>query len=106
MDNIYVLLPKGFSAENANKLLKTFGLKHYTDDTNDKKEHSVVALSTVHYDDRYGNYNDRVVSKNKLIGVALVGVLIILMACINFINISTAIASKRAKEVGVRKTLG
>ena len=106
MDNIYVLLPKGFSAENANKLLKTFGLKHYTDDTNDKKQHSVVALSTVHYDDRYGNFSDRVVSKNKLIGVALVGVLIILMACINFINISTAIASKRAKEVGVRKTLG
>ena len=36
-------------------------------------------------------------------GVAL---LVLLMACFNFINLSTALASLRAKEVGIRKTLG
>ncbi|TAE50113.1 MAG: FtsX-like permease family protein [Bacteroidetes bacterium] len=35
-----------------------------------------------------------------------VGVFILLLACINFMNISTARSMKRAKEVGVRKALG
>jgi putative ABC transport system permease protein len=36
----------------------------------------------------------------------LVGVFILLLACINFMNLSTARSEKRAKEVGIRKTIG
>src|SRR5204863_3674676 len=36
----------------------------------------------------------------------LIAVLIQVIACINFMNLSTARASKRAKEVGVRKVIG
>ena len=36
----------------------------------------------------------------------IIGVLILLIACINFINLSTARSEKRAREVGVRKTIG
>lgn len=37
---------------------------------------------------------------------SLVALLILMIACINFMNLATARASKRAKEVGVRKVVG
>ncbi|MEM1134566.1 MAG: ABC transporter permease [Bacteroidota bacterium] len=37
---------------------------------------------------------------------SIIGIFILLIACINFMNLSTARSSKRAKEVGVRKTMG
>jgi len=40
----------------------------------------------------------------KLFGV--VGIFVLLIACINFMNLSTARSQKRAREVGIRKTMG
>ncbi|PSL23381.1 ABC transporter permease [Chitinophaga ginsengisoli] len=37
---------------------------------------------------------------------SLVAIFILLIACINFMNLSTALSSQRAKEVGLRKTIG
>jgi sterol desaturase/sphingolipid hydroxylase (fatty acid hydroxylase superfamily) len=38
--------------------------------------------------------------------VGIIGVFVLLLACINFMNLSTARSEKRAKEVGIRKTMG
>lgn len=41
-----------------------------------------------------------------LIALSVLGVLILIIACINFTNLSIAQATKRAKEVGVKKVMG
>jgi len=45
-------------------------------------------------------------SWSNLYGVVIIGVLILLVACFNFINLATARAALRAREIGLRKTLG
>jgi ABC-type antimicrobial peptide transport system permease subunit len=63
-------------------------------------------LSTIHFDSRLGNYNKRTVSPGLIRALTLVGIFLLVMACINFINLSTAQVINRAKEAGIRKVLG
>ena len=106
-DQIFVLMPPKFSVASANALLNSFSRKHYDRRTdNDKKTHFLSPLADMHHDARFENFRDKAVPMQRIWNMATVGVLILLMACINFVNISSALATKRAKEVGVRKVLG
>jgi len=63
-------------------------------------------LSEIHFDDRFGNYNYNTVSESTLLTLSIIGIFLLLTACINFVNLTTAEAVKRSKEVGIRKSLG
>lgn len=63
-------------------------------------------LADIHHNSLYHNYNERAATHEELITLAIIGVLLILAASINFINLNTAQAIKRSKEIGVRKVLG
>ncbi|HMW35902.1 MAG TPA: FtsX-like permease family protein, partial [bacterium] len=60
----------------------------------------------IHYDSNFGSYAGATISQNTIITLGLIGFFLIVTACINFVNLATAQAVKRAKEVGVRKVLG
>jgi putative ABC transport system permease protein len=59
-------------------------------------------LAQVHFDGRYGG----IMEKGNLWILSLIALFIIVTACVNFINLATAQALKRSREVGVRKVLG
>jgi len=63
-------------------------------------------LSSIHTTSGYDAESGKIVSASFLYVLILIAVLIQLIACINFMNLSTARASGRAKEVGVRKVIG
>ena len=65
-------------------------------------------LKDVHFDTQVYNYkNTLVITDFKYINIfTTIAILVLLIACANYINLSTAKASARAKEVGIRKTIG
>ena len=71
-----------------------------------KTEHLLQPLSDMHFNADYGNYHGHMGHKPTLYGLLAVAAFLLLLGCINFINLTTAQASQRAKEIGIRKTMG
>ncbi len=104
---VYMRLPVNVTPEYVNKQLLAFSREQYKDSKSGSiRTHFVRPLSDVHFDNRIGNLGDHITSRPTLWTLSLIGVLIIIMASINFINLSTAQAISRSKEVGLRKVLG
>ncbi|HUS00429.1 MAG TPA: ABC transporter permease [Chitinophagaceae bacterium] len=100
----YILLPPNTSVDNLNQQLRAYSGKVVSPENKDS--HIVQPLSAVHYDTEAGNYSNKTISQQLLNVLWLIAAFILLIACVNFINLSTAQAVNRAKEVGVRKVLG
>ncbi|HEY2725730.1 MAG TPA: FtsX-like permease family protein, partial [Parafilimonas sp.] len=100
----YVLLPPNISIDNFNQQLRAYSRKALPADN--KNSEIVQPLSAVHYDAETGNYSNKTISHELINVLWLIAAFILLIACVNFINLSTAQAVNRAKEVGVRKVLG
>lgn len=65
-------------------------------------------LSDIHFNHNYGIYDYTTGQANTSVlwSLSFVALFLLLLGCINFINLNTANAAKRAKEIGIRKTLG
>jgi putative ABC transport system permease protein len=77
--------------------------KNYEKDEEGKTSFFAEPLSEMHFSH---NYTDTTVSKVFLQGLVYIGIIILVLAALNFINLETAQAIGRSKEVGIRKTLG
>jgi len=102
----FVLLPPGADPQQLEKKLPAFEKKYLGVDEARLRTHVLQPLREMHSDNRFGNYSGRTMDKESSNGLILIGLFILLTACINFINLSTAQSAKRSKEVGVRKVLG
>src|SRR5437868_6501691 len=100
----FVLLPQNISASNFNQQLSAYARK--VQSAGKKDSYIIQPLGDAHYDAEAGNYSNKSISHELINVLWLYSAFILLIACVNFINLSTAQAVNRAKEVGVRKVLG
>ncbi|MEO1013232.1 MAG: FtsX-like permease family protein [Bacteroidota bacterium] len=99
----FILLNPETDPEHFSQKIKGFMLT--------KDQNSNASLFLRRYSDKYlyNNYENGVQAGGRIDYVklfSLIGTFILVIACINFVNLSTATASKRAKEIGVKKSLG
>jgi len=107
--NSYVKLYPSAKAADVEKKLPAFLKKYGQDQLRNfgmKKELHLQPVSSIHTTPGYEAEMGKTVSPSFLSILLLIAGLIQLIACINFMNLSTARASKRAREVGVRKVIG
>ncbi len=100
----YFLMAPNASVADFNAQLRAYSKKVKSPENKDS--HIIQSLKDVHYDTRAGNYSNRIISHELINALWLIAAFILLIACVNFINLSTAQAVNRAKEIGVRKVLG
>jgi putative ABC transport system permease protein len=106
-EQLYVLLDSHQSPSAVNALLAKFSLDQFGHGTKGwKRTIFLRPLSILHFDTRMENMGDHVTNKSTLWTLGLIALFILLMACINFVNLSTVQAVNRSKEIGVRKVLG
>jgi predicted permease len=106
-DQLFVRLSPGTTAESMNPRLTRL-MKKYEDPKNETKNYCLLQpLSDLHFDTTYGSFDEgHSAHKPTLYGLMAVAAFLLLLACINFINLTTAQSVQRAKEIGIRKTMG
>lgn len=102
---LFMLIPKNVSVKYIDQQLLAFSKKNY-DNARKTTTNFLQPLSEIHFDKRFSNFGDHITNKTTLWTLSLIGLFILIMACINFINLSTAQAVNRSKEIGIRKVLG
>lgn len=106
----YIVLPPVMEKKSIEQRLVAFHNKYRPDKEGEgeKETYLLQPLSDIHFNKSFANslVQGQSMSLNNLIVLAMLGVFILLVACVNFINLSTALAVKKSREIGVRKTLG
>lgn len=106
---LYIKLEKGHTAAQIQAQLATVQKKYNKDafkDPNNGYSFHLQPLNDIHFNSTYQGVGMRLADKNTLYGLMAIAAFLLLLACINFINLVTAQATHRAKEIGIRKTMG
>jgi ABC-type antimicrobial peptide transport system permease subunit len=99
----YVILKQGANVDLVNQKIKNF--------VRERNKSQGPQLFLVRFSDKYlhGNYENGKPAGGRITYVklfSLIALFIIIIACINFMNLATAKAARRSKEVGIQKVVG
>ena len=104
----YLVMPENVSIQQVTTRFKDFVKKYYDEEEAQRNEYLLQPLREIHFETKYSNTPGHVsnVDFSDLLILGVLGSFIMIIACINFINLATALAVKKSKEIGIRKTLG
>ncbi|KAF5085701.1 MacB-like periplasmic core domain protein [anaerobic digester metagenome] len=102
----YMLLPNSQVVADVEKQMNEIERKHNPDDESGAV-YKLQPLSEIRTTAKYGSDNlNGYTDSTTLLIAAIVGLFVLILACINYINLSMSILLKRRKEIGVRKVNG
>ncbi len=106
---LYIKLSAGSKAPQIETQLKAL-LAKYDKDANKDAANTLSfhlqPLNDVHFNHLYASVGGRTAHLPTVYGLLAIAAFLLLLGCINFINLTTANATQRAKEIGIRKTMG
>lgn len=109
---IFIKLAPGVSATGVVKQINTIFKKNNLPPTNQKMPAPIInmalqPLDDIHFNPDYNIFSfSSAASKTTLYGLLASAIFLLLLACINYVNLTTAQTAQRAKEIGILKTLG
>ena len=104
--NVYVKLAPGKTVAQAEQQIAAFFKPHRQPPPGWKITQSLQPLSDIHFNSAYSDPYGRRAHKPTLLALTGIAIFVLIIAAINFINLSTAQSILRAKEVGIRKVMG
>lgn len=102
----FVKLRPNMSMEQANTCLAAFASRHLPKEAQNKGVFKLQPLTDIHFNTSYPDLYSRKAQLPALYALMLIAGFILLIAVVNFINLSTAQSVERAREIGIRKVLG
>lgn len=112
-DQLFFKISEGASVTNIQSRLDELAKEHKNREpwaVNDERWFRIQPFSEIHFGGKHGDYpfnnSNHVANMKVLKSLAFIALFLLLLGCANFINLNSAQALTRAKEIGIRKTLG
>lgn len=103
--NTYFIAEGAFDPASFDHSMPPFVEKYRGEGMSEKVSYHAQAFKDIHFDSEYDAFS-KPTSKTFLLTLAIIGAFLVITACINFVNLATAQAANRAKEIGIRKAIG
>jgi len=102
----YFKVPENYEIDNLVQKLPGFLATHYDADASKNTSLPIVKLTDIHLTSHAQNEITENGDADVVTTFSIIAAFVLLVACINFTNLSTARSVRRAKEIGVRKAVG
>ncbi|TRX57582.1 FtsX-like permease family protein [Fulvivirga sp. M361] len=99
----YVKLKRGEKPSNTSASFEKMVKQYLDKDDGRNLTFQLQPLEEIHFDRKW---NNSATDETSLWILGVIGIFILFIGCVNFINLSTALAVRKSKEVGIRKSLG
>src|SRR5690606_7062373 len=104
--NTFLLLPDGYDAQQMAEAFPAFQNKHMGENTSDWSVLHLMRLTDIHLHSHTDSEIEPTSDIRYVYFFSAIALFILVIACINYTNLTTARSAKRAKEVGMRKVAG